>query len=220
VDYSIGTPKYGVDECLERGTTHAAPLRATLRLISREKGENEEFRIKDIVEDLLRLSQDRARHELDLVDPTAVVEAAVAIVHHHAASSRVVIQRELSSTLPMIRGRGGDLQQALRLLLTNAIEAMPEGGVVTVKADVLDDTLVRIFVEDTGQGLDPSLKDRAFEPFFTTRAASGHRGMGLSIVQRIVQEHDGRIGLESTSRHRGTIAKLTFPVARTERRLA
>jgi signal transduction histidine kinase len=182
--------------------------------------EKESLRIKDIVEDLLRLSQDRARHELDLLDPTAVVEAALALVHHHAASCQVVVHKELASALPQIRGRSSDLQQALRLILTNAIEAMPEGGVVTVKTDVFDDALVRIFIEDTGPGLDPSMKDRAFEPFFTTRAASGHRGMGLSIVQRIVHEHHGRIALEPASQHRGTIAKLSFPVARAERRLA
>jgi two-component system NtrC family sensor kinase len=182
--------------------------------------EKESLRIKDIVEDLLRLSQDRARHELDLLDPTAVVEAALALVHHHAASCQVVVRTELASALPQIRGRSSDLQQALRLILTNAIEAMPEGGVVTVKTDVFDDTLVRIFIEDHGQGLDPSMKERAFEPFFTTRSASGHRGMGLSIVQRIVHEHHGRIALEPASQHRGTIAKLSIPVARTERRLA
>jgi two-component system NtrC family sensor kinase len=182
--------------------------------------EKESLRIKDIVEDLLRLSQDRARHELDLLDPTAVVEAALALVHHHAASCQVGVRKELAPALPQIRGRSSDLQQAMRLILTNAIEAMPEGGVVTVKTDVLDDALVRIFIEDTGPGLDPSMKDRAFEPFFTTRAASGHRGMGLSIVQRIVQEHHGRIILESAGQQRGTIAKLSFPVARAERRLA
>ncbi len=57
VDYSVGTPKYDVDECLERGTTHAAPLRATLRLISREKQDNNEFRIKDIVEQTVFLGE-------------------------------------------------------------------------------------------------------------------------------------------------------------------
>lgn len=57
VDYSVGTPKYEVTECLERGTTHAAPLRATLRLISREKQDNSEYRIKDIVEQTVFLGE-------------------------------------------------------------------------------------------------------------------------------------------------------------------
>lgn len=181
--------------------------------------EKEALRIKDIVESLLKLSQDQAQQAMGTVDLNSVVDGAVALVARPLISARVAVKKELAPTLPKIRGRAGDLQQAVMQLLTNAREAMPDGGTLTIKTDVLDGKLVRILVEDTGQGLNPQHKERLFEPFFTTRADKGHKGMGLAVVQRIVQDHQGRVTLDSAGLGKGCTAKLSFPAARDARQL-
>ncbi len=85
------------------------------------------------------------------------------------------------------------LEQALRNLIQNAIQAMPEGGSVIVRA-VETEYEVGIQVQDTGPGIPPELRERIFTPFFTTRTRG--TGLGLSIVQKIVEGHHGRVMVE------------------------
>jgi signal transduction histidine kinase len=181
--------------------------------------EKEALRIKDIVENLLKLSQDRSQQVLGTVDLNSVVDGAVALVARPLIAARIAVKKELQPNLPKIRGRAGELQQAVMQLLTNAKDAMPEGGTLTIKTDVLDNKLVRLAIEDTGQGLNPAHKERVFEPFFTTRADKGHKGMGLAVVQRIVQDHHGRVVLDSAGLGKGCTAKLSFPATRDARQL-
>jgi two-component system NtrC family sensor kinase len=181
--------------------------------------EKEALRIKDIVENLLKLSQDKSQQVMGTVDVNSVVDGAVALVARPLISARIAVKKELAPNLPKIRGRAGELQQAVMQLLTNAKDAMPEGGTLTIKTDVLDGKLVRLTIEDTGQGLNPAHKERAFEPFFTTRADKGHKGMGLAVVQRIVQDHQGRVVLDSAGLGKGCTARLSFPATRDARQL-
>ena len=181
--------------------------------------EKEALRIRDIVENLLKLSQDRSQQVMGTVDLHSVVDGAIALVARPLISARIAVKKDLAPALPKIRGRAGELQQAVVQLLTNAKDAMPEGGTLTIKTDVLDGKLVRLIIEDTGQGLNPAHRERAFEPFFTTRADKGHKGMGLAVVQRIVHDHQGRVVLDSAGLGKGCAAKLSFPVTREQRQL-
>jgi two-component system NtrC family sensor kinase len=175
--------------------------------------EKEALRIKDIVESLLKLSQDTSQQAMGTVDLNAVVEQAVALMARPIIAARIQLKKELQPELPRLRGRAGELQQALVQLLLNAKEAMPDGGTLTIRTDTLDGKLVRLVVEDTGQGVAANHKERAFEPFFTTRAGSGHKGMGLAIVHRIVADHAGRVVLESAGAFKGCTVRLSFPAS-------
>ncbi len=175
--------------------------------------EKEALRIKDIVESLLRLSQDQAQQALGTVELNSVVDAALALVARPIITARIAVKKELGVELPRIRGRSADLQQAVLQLLMNAKDAMPDGGTLTIKTDAIDGKVVRLVIEDSGVGIAPHNLDRIYEPFFTTRASKGNKGMGLAVVHRIVEEHQARIAVESVQ-NKGTVIKVTFPATR------
>jgi signal transduction histidine kinase len=176
--------------------------------------EKEALRIRDIVESLLKLSQDQAQQAMGTVDVNAVVDAALALTARAVIAARIAVKKELDPHLPRIRGRPAELQQALLQVLHNAREAMPDGGTLSVRTDAIDGKLVRIHVEDTGAGVAAGNLERVFEPLFTTRGSKGHKGMGLAIVHRIVEEHAGRVVLESPGVGRGTVVKFSFAATR------
>jgi signal transduction histidine kinase/DNA-binding response OmpR family regulator len=112
-------------------------------------------------------------------------------------------------------------------LMTNAIQAMEEkGGIMSVKLAVVDGNLVRhdlnknimaddyalVTIEDTGEGMDPSLMHRIFEPYFTTREVGKGTGLGLSVVHGIIAEIDGEI-LVSSKRNKGSVFSVYLPVS-------
>ncbi|MCC7075294.1 MAG: HAMP domain-containing protein [Deltaproteobacteria bacterium] len=175
--------------------------------------EREALRIKDIVDSLLKLSQDQAGQSAGTVDVNQVVDGAMALLARPIIAQRISVKKELGNGLPKVRGKMAELQQAVMQLLTNAKDAMPEGGTLTVRTEAVDGRLVKIVVDDTGHGIPEAMKERIFEPFFTTRASKGNKGMGLAIVHRIVEEHGGRVAVDS-SPGKGASVRLTFPATR------
>ena len=175
--------------------------------------EREALRIKDIVDSLLKLSQDQAGQSTGTVDVNQVVDGAMALLARPIIAQRISVKKELASGLPKVRGKVAELQQAVMQLLTNAKDAMPDGGTLTVRTEAVDGRLVKIVVDDTGTGIPDAMKERIFEPFFTTRASKGNKGMGLAIVHRIVEEHGGRITVDSAP-GKGASFRLTFPATR------
>ncbi len=175
--------------------------------------EREALRIKDIVDSLLKLSQDQGVATMSTVDVNQVVDGAVALLARPIIAQRIQVKKELGKDLPRIKGRPADLQNALMQLLTNAKDAMPDGGTLTIRTEAIDDRLVKVSVDDTGHGLDEGMRERIFEPFFTTRASKGHKGMGLAIVHRVVDEHQGRVTVDSTA-GKGASFRLVFPSSR------
>jgi PAS domain S-box-containing protein len=117
------------------------------------------------------------------------------------------------------------IEQILMNLVTNARDAMPHGGTVTVKTEMVkfDSEFIRkhgygrqgqyalISIKDTGQGMDDKTKTRIFEPFFTTKEVGRGTGLGLSMVYGIVQQHNGDV-LVSSESGKGTIFKIYFPI--------
>lgn len=106
----------------------------------------------------------------------------------------------------------GEIRQILSNLLTNALEAIGQGGRISLRTTCLkvgDGELVRFTIADNGAGMDPALKERIFEPFFTTKQSVG-TGLGLWITKELIERHGARIRLRS-QRGRGTVFSLYFP---------
>jgi signal transduction histidine kinase len=120
---------------------------------------------------------------------------------------RVILVREAP---PVALGRGR-IEQILLNLTLNASDAMPAGGKLTIRTDVID-TGVRLTVEDTGEGMTPDVAAHAFDPFFTTKGEGKGTGLGLSVVYGIVERAGGRIDLDSTL-GAGTRLTLDLPLA-------
>ena len=125
---------------------------------------------------------------------------------------RVQVQMELSP-VPLIAGSEWDLRQLFTNLMLNALDAMPEGGTLTIGSFRQGDWTT-VMVRDTGVGMSEELRRRVFEPFFTTKGEAGS-GLGLSISHGIVQRHGGEILVESQP-GKGSTFTLHFPVLTSE----
>jgi signal transduction histidine kinase len=118
------------------------------------------------------------------------------LVHHHLDISGVELRTEFPEGNNRIVADPGQVQQALVALLVNAVEAMPDGGTLTVGL-VSDPEGVRIDVGDTGPGIAQDVLPLIFEPFFSTKQRESGSGLGLSVVYGIVHRHGGTIEVDS-----------------------
>lgn len=162
-------------------------------------------RLNTTLRDLLDFARQR---ELEIV-PCSVgdlIKPMLALVRPDAQKQHVMIVEECPTDLPAIYADSGQVQQALLNVLLNAIQAMPDGGTLTVRAAPAGDN-VRIAISDTGVGITRGNLQKIFSPFFTTK----HRGtgLGLAITRTIVEKHQGMIAVESKS-GRGTTFTLEF----------
>ncbi|MFH1361112.1 MAG: ATP-binding protein [bacterium] len=162
-------------------------------------------RASDIVESTLRLSQPKEHHEVD-VNINEVLEYALNLF----PPSGVHLAKKLQK-LPIIKGDKQDLRTVFINLIKNAVEAMPEGGELKIKTYTekeSDKELVCVEISDTGAGIPEENREKIFEPFFSTHVTKG-RGLGLSIVFRIIREHSGSITFKSKV-GKGTTFKISF----------
>ena len=123
------------------------------------------------------------------------------------------VQIEVETDLlpvPRVSGNAAELREALTNLIFNAVDAMPEGGKITVSAEE-EGGGVRITVRDSGVGMSDDERERCLEPFFTTKGERG-TGLGLAVVYGIIQRHEGRIEIES-EKGVGTAFSLWLPQA-------
>jgi signal transduction histidine kinase len=143
-----------------------------------------------------------------------VVEETLTLVEKQFAREGVVLARALASAPPPLRGIAAELQEVVLNLVTNARDALREGGgVITVETEALPGPppRIRLANRDTGPGIPAELVGRIFDPFFTTKGGQG-TGLGLSIAHGILREHGGTVDVESAP-GQGTTFVITFPVA-------
>lgn len=125
------------------------------------------------------------------------------------------VHTKLAPGLPAILGAESELREALVNLVFNAVDALPEGGVITIRGQHLKkDDLVRIEVIDNGAGMDEATRQRCLEPFFTTKGEAGS-GLGLAMVYGVIQRHGGDLKIESEP-GRGTTMRMLFAAANDE----
>jgi PAS domain S-box-containing protein len=154
--------------------------------------------------------------ELKPQDLNALIEKAALLVRHQLASGHIKLQLDLGTGLPPLALDGVKIEQVFVNLFTNAIDAMPKGGTLTVKTSkatlaethrdpgareaghfYAGDTVVQVEVEDTGSGIAPEVLRKIFDPFFTTKATGKGTGLGLAIVKRILDLHNGSIEIRN-----------------------
>jgi signal transduction histidine kinase len=138
----------------------------------------------------------RKETQVGLVDLDEIAAAVLELARIELQRSEIAVQTQFGQ-LPAVTGDAIQLRQVVLNLIMNAIEAMRSATsrVLRVKTEATASSAVRLSIEDTGAGIDPSDIDRIFKPMFTTKA--GGIGMGLSICQTIIENHDGRIWAEA-----------------------
>ena len=125
---------------------------------------------------------------------TSVLEEAIDIVRLDRRAKQIVFQRDLAVPAPKVRGQRDQISQVFLNLLLNAVEAMTEGGTITI-ATYQANGKARTAISDTGPGMDDTIRGRLFEPFFTTKDKG--TGLGLSISYSLVHAHGGSIEVMS-----------------------
>lgn len=153
--------------------------------------------------------------EFPIVDLTKIVKQAVSLTEpkwrHQAQASGVTVTVSADfKALPIVAGEESALREILTNLIFNAVDAMPEGGRISLETSVEDERAV-VKVRDSGTGMTEAVRQRCLEPFFSTKGERG-TGLGLSMVYGIVERHRGKLEIESTLGH-GTTFIIRLPLA-------
>jgi two-component system, NtrC family, sensor kinase len=156
---------------------------------------SEAFRCKAITNGLLDFSRVRTSDRL-MIDVDELIKSSANLIAHQKRGNAVNIRFELSENLPHINADGGQIQQAIIALATNAIDAMPDGGVLTFRTNSSNNR-VTIEIQDSGVGIAPENLSKIFEPFFTTKEVGKGTGLGLAVCYGIITEHGGRLAVRS-----------------------
>jgi two-component system NtrC family sensor kinase len=143
-------------------------------------------------------------------DVNHLIENVLALTSKRLEHGRVQVRTQLQPDLPPIAAVPDQLTQVCLNLIINAVEAMPQGGELTI-VSALRDNWLAIEIRDTGAGLPPDEATRIFEPFYTTKADG--TGLGLAVSYGIIQQHGGRIEVNSVLQH-GTTFTVLLPLRR------
>lgn len=156
---------------------------------------DESFRCKSITNGLLDFSRVRTGNRF-AIDINEIVESSAKLLQHQKRGDKIEIELELGEDLSLVNADEGQIQQAVIVLSTNAIDAMPDGGKLTFRT-YESKRQVAIEIIDSGVGISQEDMPKIFEPFFTTKEIGKGTGLGLAVCYGIVTDHGGRLGVRS-----------------------
>src|ERR1035437_1427691 len=183
-----------------------------------EKITQQSFRAAEIANGLLNFSR-TSTTEFRATNLNQVIRDTLSLLEHQFKTAQIEVDLDLAEELPHIHGNQGKLQQVFLNLLLNAKDAMPGGGSLRVATQIAaPNGYVEVLVADSGAGIAPEHMKRIYDPFFTTKTMPkpGDKrgtGLGLSVSYGIIQEHAGKIHVESAVGS-GTTFHLEFPLLR------
>jgi PAS domain S-box-containing protein len=214
VAHEVNTPLAVISSYAQLLTKHVNGDAKTADLL--DKITRQTFRASEIVNNLLNFSRTSATEFSD-VDVNKVIQETLTLLEHQFKTSRIRVETQLHEHLPPIHGNPGKLQQVFLNLFVNAKDAMAgSGGTLSVATSNGSGVLVSI--RDTGPGISPEYINKIYDPFFTTKTTpregqSRGTGLGLSVTYGIIQEHAGKIRVESLP-GQGATFHLEFPLIR------
>jgi two-component system, NtrC family, sensor kinase len=171
-------------------------------------------RASEIVKGLLDFSRSE-RPEFEPLTITKVVDDTLKLVRNQIILSGIQVDKDIPPETPLIYGDRKSLQQVFLNLFINAVQAMPDGGTLTIGVHTEDGQL-KINVQDTGAGIEPGDLPHIFDPFYTTKEVGRGTGLGLSVTYGIIEKHGGHIEAHS-NKGEGTTFTIVLPITRKDR---
>ncbi len=193
-------------ESLTAQTSQDDPRRRELEIIGQEVE-----RMGNLVTNLLQFSR-RSQKQISTVDIREEIEKTLELIHYHLRQSNIRVIREFATEVSGILADRQQLRQLFLNLFTNASDAMPKGGTLTIHVAAQPEGK-KIFIEiaDTGTGIPPEILPKVMEPFYTTKPEGKGTGLGLAICRRIAQEHRGTLDITSEGiPGKGTKVRITL----------
>jgi signal transduction histidine kinase/ActR/RegA family two-component response regulator len=195
---------------IHKAAQDIAQIVARMREFYRSRSSHEQLtavNVNQVIEDVIELTRPRWR---DLPQRDGI---------------SINLKRELGSQLPALMSDASELREALTNLVFNAVDAMPQGGTITIATRCESQPAgnsskpgghkLIVEVRDDGMGMSDETRQRCLEPFFSTKAQRGGSGLGLAMVYGMIQRHEGNIEVESAL-GKGTCMRLVFPVRETK----
>lgn len=193
----------GAVEIIDRSLPGDYPKREFIEIIQEEIS-----RLNSTLTQFLQFGNPQSTR-LQPVSLNQLVESTIRLLRQKAEAANAEIQTRLDPSLPDIRADSDQLRHVLINLVINGVEAMPEGGTLTVRTRSRDGRGVLLQVRDEGQGMSGGTLETAFDPFFTTKTSG--MGLGLSISHQLVQNHAGSISLQPNP-EKGLTVTVELPV--------
>ncbi|MFH1754736.1 MAG: ATP-binding protein, partial [Candidatus Latescibacterota bacterium] len=168
-------------------------------------------RMGNLVTNLLQFSR-RSQKQISTMDIREEIEKTLELIHYHLRKNNIRVIREFAPDVPGILADRQQLKQLLLNLFTNAGDAMPKGGTLTIRvAAQTEENKISIEIADTGTGIPPEIRPKVMEPFYTTKPEGKGTGLGLAICRRIAQEHRGTFDITSEGiPGKGTKVRITL----------
>jgi signal transduction histidine kinase len=171
-------------------------------------------KMSNLVSDLLSFSRE-SKSQSELINVNNIIDEIILLNDIRAKKAGVQIDKKLGKELPYIIAERSKLEQVFLNIIINALDAMPKGGKLQIKSEILmknGKAYVLLNFKDTGLGIPKEVVAKIFNPFFTTKPVGKGTGLGLSICQEYVAEHHGEIYVES-ERGSGTTVSIELPVS-------
>jgi len=194
-------------ESLITQTAGDDPRRRELEIIGKEIE-----RMGNLVSNLLQFSR-RSQKRISTVNVCDEIEKTLELIHYHLRKHNIVVAREFKPEGPLIHADRQQLRQLFLNLFTNASDAMPEGGTLTIRVTRRpEEKQICIEIADTGVGIPPEILPKVLEPFYTTKPEGKGTGLGLPICRRITEGHGGTLNITSEGGPgTGTRVSITLP---------
>lgn len=145
-------------------------------------------------------------------DINKVIDDTLLFLEKRFITDQIEVRKEMDYSIPDINGNANRIQQVLLNIFNNAKDAMPDGGEIRIRSRDNGNGMINVVISDSGAGIEEENLDRIFEPFFTTKEAGKGTGLGLSVVRGIIEDHQGRITVQSEV-GKGTTFEILLPVS-------
>jgi len=177
--------------------------------------EKETRRCNSIIENLMKFAR-QDKPELNPLLLNDVIEDSHVLVDHQMGISQIRLEKNLADDLPSVNGNANQLIQVMMNIMINAQQAMDgEPGTITITSSSLNSSVVEVRIADTGPGLPADIREKIFEPFYTTKKAGEGTGLGLAVTYGIIKDHSGEIQVESEPGQGATFI-ITLPVSESD----